>query len=197
MQYGFHFNGLRCTGCKTCMLACKDFHDLPSSIAFRQIYEYGGGTWQPWIGSYELGDIPSGQSRSLLLAGQVVLERVLGFGTALSIVIDFVGIDNARFKRPVEPGDQLVMETTSERARGGIYKFHAVGSVDGEVVCEADLMCTVRRVEILPYHTLGLFKWQNLGIPYPLDGVRVPIAEEVAAAEALLHVKDYPDAPKE
>ena len=28
------------------MLACKDFHDLPSSIAFRQIYEYGGGTWQ-------------------------------------------------------------------------------------------------------------------------------------------------------
>ena len=56
---------------------------------------------------------------------------------------------------------------------------------------------TVRRVEILPYHTLGLFKWQNLGIPYPLDGVRVPTAEEVAAAEALLHVKDYPDAPKE
>ncbi|MBD8953043.1 MAG: radical SAM protein [Subdoligranulum sp.] len=56
---------------------------------------------------------------------------------------------------------------------------------------------TVRRVEILPYHTLGLFKWQNLGIPYPLDGVRVPTAEEVAQAEALLHVKDYPDAPKE
>ena len=56
---------------------------------------------------------------------------------------------------------------------------------------------TVRRVEILPYHTLGLFKWQNLGIPYPLDGVRVPTAEEVAAAEALLHVKDYPDGPKE
>ena len=64
------------------------------------------------------------------------------------VVYYFVGIDNARFKRPVEPGDQLVMETTSERARGGIYKFHAVGSVDGEVVCEADLMCTVRRVEI-------------------------------------------------
>ena len=55
----------------------------------------------------------------------------------------------------------------------------------------------MRRVEILPYHTLGLFKWQNLGIPYPLDGVRVPTAEEVAAAEALLHVKDYPDGPKE
>ena len=44
---------------------------------------------------------------------------------------------------------------------------------------------TVRRVEILPYHTLGLFKWQNLGIPYPLDGVRVPTAEEVETAEQL------------
>ena len=55
---------------------------------------------------------------------------------------------------------------------------------------------TVRRVEILPYHTLGLFKWQNLGIPYPLDGVRVPTAEEVETAEQLLHVCDYPDAPK-
>ena len=54
---------------------------------------------------------------------------------------------------------------------------------------------TVRRVEILPYHTLGLFKWQNLGIPYPLDGVRVPTAEEVETAEQLLHVRDYPDAP--
>ena len=45
MQYGFYFNGRRCTGCKTCVLACKDLHDLPSSIAFRQVYEYGGGSW--------------------------------------------------------------------------------------------------------------------------------------------------------
>ena len=56
---------------------------------------------------------------------------------------------------------------------------------------------TVRRVEVLPYHTLGLFKWQNLGIPYPLEGVRVPTAEEVQTAEELLHVREYPDAPKE
>ena len=54
----------------------------------------------------------------------------------------------------------------------------------------------MRRVEILPYHTLGLFKWQNLGIPYPLDGVRVPTAEEVETAEQLLHVRDYPDVPE-
>lgn len=45
MQYGFHFNAKRCTGCKTCMLACKDVKNLDSSVSFRQIYEVGGGGW--------------------------------------------------------------------------------------------------------------------------------------------------------
>ena len=45
MQCGFHFDGTRCTGCKTCMLACKDYHNLPSHIAYRQVYEYAGGSW--------------------------------------------------------------------------------------------------------------------------------------------------------
>jgi 3-hydroxyacyl-[acyl-carrier-protein] dehydratase len=58
----------------------------------------------------------------------------------------FAGIDAARFKRPVEPGDQLVMDVTLERAKAGIYKFKAVARVDGEIACEAELMCTMRRV---------------------------------------------------
>lgn len=45
-QYGFHYDGTRCTGCKTCMLACKDYHNLPSDVAFRQVYEYGNGEWE-------------------------------------------------------------------------------------------------------------------------------------------------------
>lgn len=45
---------------------------------------------------------------------------------------------------------------------------------------------TVSRVEVLPYHTLGLFKWEKLGIPYPLAGVRTPTEEEVAAATKIL-----------
>ena len=44
-QYGFHFDGKRCTGCKTCVLACKDNKDLSAEISFRKVYEYGGGTW--------------------------------------------------------------------------------------------------------------------------------------------------------
>jgi 3-hydroxyacyl-[acyl-carrier-protein] dehydratase len=61
-------------------------------------------------------------------------------------VIYFAGIDGARFKRPVEPGDQLVMEVTLERARAGIYKFKSIARVDGDVACEAELMCTMRTI---------------------------------------------------
>jgi 3-hydroxyacyl-[acyl-carrier-protein] dehydratase len=58
----------------------------------------------------------------------------------------FAGIDAARFKRPVEPGDQLVMEVLLERSRAGIFKFNGVIRVDQDVACEADLMCTMRTV---------------------------------------------------
>lgn len=59
----------------------------------------------------------------------------------------FVGIDNARFKRPVEPGDQLILEVAVERAKAGIYKYKAQGLVDGEVAVDAQLMCTMRRID--------------------------------------------------
>ena len=45
---------------------------------------------------------------------------------------------------------------------------------------------TVERVEILPYHTLGLVKWQKLGIPYLLEGVPVPSDEQIKTAEDIL-----------
>ena len=50
-QYGFHFDGKRCTGCKTCVLACKDNKDLSAEISFRKVYEYGRRHVEPerWI----------------------------------------------------------------------------------------------------------------------------------------------------
>ncbi len=60
-------------------------------------------------------------------------------------VVYFVGIDGARFKRVVEPGDQLVLEAWLERAKAGIYKYKARASVDGETAVEAELMCTMRK----------------------------------------------------
>ncbi len=61
-------------------------------------------------------------------------------------VVYFVGIDGARFKRPVEPGDQLVLESWIERARAGIVKYRCKASVGGETAVEAELMCTMRKI---------------------------------------------------
>lgn len=61
-------------------------------------------------------------------------------------VVYFVGIDGARFKRVVEPGDQLMLNAEIERARAGIYKYKAWATVGEEVAVEAELMCTMRKV---------------------------------------------------
>lgn len=62
-------------------------------------------------------------------------------------VIYFVGIDNARFKRPVLPGDQLRLEARITKNMRGIWKFEARALVDGQLACEADLMCTLRELD--------------------------------------------------
>ena len=49
-----------------------------------------------------------------------------------------------------------------------------------------DTLDNVQRVEVLPYHTLGVFKWENLGIPYPLEGISAPTKERVENAERIL-----------
>jgi 3-hydroxyacyl-[acyl-carrier-protein] dehydratase len=58
----------------------------------------------------------------------------------------FAGIDGARFKRPVEPGDQLTLEVELDRMKAGIFKFKARAKVGEEVAVEAELMCTMRAI---------------------------------------------------
>lgn len=61
-------------------------------------------------------------------------------------VIFFVGIDNARFKRPVVPGDVLSLHVSIARNIRGIWKYKAQAMVDENLVAEADLMCALRDV---------------------------------------------------
>jgi 3-hydroxyacyl-[acyl-carrier-protein] dehydratase len=65
-------------------------------------------------------------------------------------VVYFLGIDNARFKRPVEPGDQLRMHVEILRHSRGIWKFQARATVDDQLAVEAELMCTMRNVADSP-----------------------------------------------
>lgn len=74
---------------------------------------------------------------SLKLAGQVPDDNT---------VIYFAGIDNARFKRPIVPGDQLILESELLKEKRGIAKYRAWASVDGQLACEAELICTMRTI---------------------------------------------------
>ena len=87
----------------------------------------------------------------LMLEAMAQTAALLSFAT-LGVTPDdktvyyFAGIDGARFKRPVEPGDQLVMDVEILRHKAGIYKFKGTARVGGEIACEAELMCTMRTV---------------------------------------------------
>jgi len=59
----------------------------------------------------------------------------------------FVGVDKARFKRPVEPGDQLFLHVNLLRTKRGIWVFETEARVDGHVVATAEIMCTEREIE--------------------------------------------------
>lgn len=59
-----------------------------------------------------------------------------------------VGIDSARFKRPVEPGDQLILEVRLDRIKRGVGKFFGEAKVDGQLVASAELMCAKRDIDL-------------------------------------------------
>ena len=58
----------------------------------------------------------------------------------------FAGIDNARFKKPVNPGDQIILHVKIDRILKGIWKYSGIAKVDGEVVAEASMMCILKKI---------------------------------------------------
>ena len=59
----------------------------------------------------------------------------------------FAGIDNCRFKQPVVPGDQMILDVQLVKQKRGIWKFTGQASVDGKVVASADLMCAQQEIK--------------------------------------------------
>ncbi|MEI7613451.1 MAG: 3-hydroxyacyl-ACP dehydratase FabZ [Betaproteobacteria bacterium] len=83
---------------------------------------------------------------ALAQAAGILSFKTLGVLPDETSLFYFVGIDNARFKKPVTAGDQLHFHVEIVRQIRGIWKYKAVASVDGEVVAEADLMCAKRDI---------------------------------------------------
>jgi 3-hydroxyacyl-[acyl-carrier-protein] dehydratase len=73
---------------------------------------------------------------SMAQTAAVLVVETLG-GDAAGKVVYFMSIDNAKFRRPVAPGDQLRVHVVKERNRGNVWKFHGVAKVDGVIVAEA------------------------------------------------------------
>ena len=73
--------------------------------------------------------------------------RTVERGASRESLYFLVGIDKARFKRPVEPGDQLVLRATLQRAKRGIWVFDCEATVDGERAASAQIMCTERDID--------------------------------------------------
>ena len=87
----------------------------------------------------------------LMLEALAQAAALLSFAT-LDVTPDdqtvyyFAGIDGARFKRPVEPGDQLILQAQIDRMKAGIFKFKAQALVGTELAVEAELMCTMKKI---------------------------------------------------
>jgi 3-hydroxyacyl-[acyl-carrier-protein] dehydratase len=89
-----------------------------------------------------------------IMPGVLILEAFAQSAVVMMLAADadapenqvyyYLGIDDARFKKPVIPGDQLELEVTFDRAIRGIGKFNCVARVAGEVVAEASIMCTIQ-----------------------------------------------------
>ena len=83
---------------------------------------------------------------ALAQAAALLAFDTLGVTPDDKTVYYFAGIDNARFKRPVEPGDQLMLHVQLDRMKAGIFKFKSRAMVGGELAVEADLICTMRSI---------------------------------------------------
>ena len=78
-------------------------------------------------------------------AAGILVFRTQGNKPDADSVYYLAGIDKARFKRPVVPGDQLELEVVLERGVRGVWKFSCTARVDGAPVCEAEMLCSVRK----------------------------------------------------
>ncbi len=82
----------------------------------------------------------------LIVEAMAQVGGILAFQSApedQDFLVYFTGIDGVRFRQPVRPGDQLILELTCLRRRGHMWKFHGEAFVDDKLVCEGDLMATL------------------------------------------------------
>ena len=129
-------------------------HRYPFLLVDR-VVDYQEGVWLKAIKNISVNEpcFTGHFPEQPILPGVLILEAlaqsmgILAFKTlelSGNELFYFAGIDEARFKRPVVPGDQMELYVEVIRERRGITAFTGVATVNGEVACEAKLMCARR-----------------------------------------------------
>lgn len=80
-------------------------------------------------------------------AAAILSFKTMGIKPTNDSVYYFAGIDSARFKKPVSPGDQIILNVKIDRILKGIWKYSGVATVDGGVVAEASMMCILKAID--------------------------------------------------
>ena len=80
-------------------------------------------------------------------AAAILSFKTMGVKPSDDSVYYFAGIDSARFKKPVSPGDQIVFNVNIDRILKGIWKYSGVARVDGSIVAEAQMMCILKAID--------------------------------------------------
>ena len=85
MAYGFYFDSTRCTGCRTCEMACKDYHDLSTEAAFRRVFDYEGG-------EFVENAVDSPDEGVVGVPGQLLFDQPLSGAPHHARVVDHPGV---------------------------------------------------------------------------------------------------------
>ena len=80
-------------------------------------------------------------------AAAILSFKTMGVKPSDDSVYYFAGIDSARFKKPVSPGDQIILKVKIDRILKGIWKYTGVATVDGAIVAEASMMCILKNID--------------------------------------------------
>ena len=114
------------------------------------------------------------------------------------VLLDLKAMDEQLHRRVTGMGNANILAMARRLSDMGkpMWIRHVLvpGLTDGEddlreMAAFIGTLKNVERVEILPYHTLGLSKWQKLGLNYPLEGVPTPSSEQIARAEEILGIR--------
>ena len=99
-----------------------------------------------FVGHFPLRPVMPGvmMLEALAQAAALLSFDALGAKAEDNTLYYFAGIDSARFKRPVEPGDQMILDVELTRSMRGMWKYAAKATVDGVLAAEAELMTSYR-----------------------------------------------------